>query len=239
LLRDKPSTDLQPAVTQAVEDYLKVIYKLQQESGIATNSEVSRRMGTSPAAATKMIKQLAERQLVEYEPYQGVRLTPVGEKVALEIIRHHRLLELYLHQALGYGWDEVDAEAEQLEHHISEELEERINQMLGNPTTDPHGDPIPTREGVMPPTRGISLAESEPGDMLVVLRVSDRSSEVLRYLAQIGMRLEVEVEILEKQPFNGPLTVRIGDATMTVGRELAGHVFVERRQTEPALSGHR
>jgi DtxR family Mn-dependent transcriptional regulator len=223
--------------SQALEDYVKAIYKLQQqerEAGgepSASTTSLARAMGTTPAAATKMIKHLAEHKMADHTPYRGVRLTPVGEKVALEVIRHHRLLESYLHEALGYGWDEVDAEAERLEHHISEAFEERIERMLGNPQTDPHGDPIPTRDGVMPPARGTSLAEAETGDTLVVVRVSDRSAEALRYLAHIGMTIEAIVEVTDKQPFNGPLTLRIGDATHALGRELAGHVFTE--PTEP------
>lgn len=216
-----------PIFSPAVEDYVKSIYKLQQESGTVSTTDLARKMGKSPAAATKMIKQLAESRLIHYTPYDGVRLTPAGEKVALEIIRHHRLIELYLHQALGYGWDEVDAEAEQLEHHISEEFEERIDRMLDYPRTDPHGDPIPTREGVMAALRGKSLAESEPGEKLIILRVRDSDPEVLRYLARIGMRLEVIIEVKDKQPFNGPLLLDIDGETHSVGRELAGHVFVE------------
>jgi DtxR family Mn-dependent transcriptional regulator len=216
--------------SQSVEDYVKAIFKLQQEENVVSTTGLARKMGMSPAAATKMIKHLAENHLIDYTPYYGVRLTPAGEKIALEIIRHHRLLELYLHQALGYSWDEVDAEAEKLEHHISEEFEERIDRMLDYPSMDPHGDPIPTRDGVMPPHRGTSLADSEPGETLIVLRVKDSNPEVLRYLSRIGMKLESVIEVTEKQPFNGPLTLKVGGATHSVGRELAGHVFVERHE---------
>jgi len=213
----------------AVEDYVKAIYKLQQEMGTVSTTDLAKKMGKSAAAATKMIKHLAESRLIDYARYDGVRLTPAGEKVALEIIRHHRLLELYLHQALGYAWDEVDAEAEKLEHHISEEFEERIDRMLDYPRTDPHGDPIPTRDGVMDSIRGRSLADTEPGEKLIVLRVCDSNPEVLRYLARIGMCLEAIIEVRDKQPFNGPLTLDIDGVTHSVGRELAGHVFVENR----------
>jgi DtxR family transcriptional regulator, Mn-dependent transcriptional regulator len=216
--------------SQAVEDYLKAIFKLQHEETKVSTTGLARKMGTSPAAATKMIKHLAENKLIDHTPYYGVRLTPAGEKIALEIIRHHRLLELYLHQALGYGWDEVDAEAEKLEHHISEEFEDRIDRMLDFPHTDPHGDPIPTREGVMAPRRGRPLADCEPGETLIILRVKDSDPEALRYLARIGMMLQVVIEVEEKQPFNGPITLRVGDVRHSIGRELANHVFVEASQ---------
>lgn len=215
--------------SQAVEDYVKAVYKLQQECESVSTSALARRMKTSPAAATKMIQYLADNHLLDYTRYYGARLTPAGEKVALEIIRHHRLLELYLHQALGYEWDEVDAEAEKLEHHISEEFEERIDRILDYPDTDPHGDPIPTRDGRIAPRRGAPLADAEPGDSLVVLRVRDSDPEVLRYLARIGLRLRVTVDVAEKQPFNGPLLVHVAGETHSIGRELAGHVFVGPR----------
>jgi DtxR family Mn-dependent transcriptional regulator len=174
-----------------------------------------------------MIKQLAENNLVDHAPYRGVRLTADGRRIALEVIRHHRLLELYLHRALGYGWDEVDAEAEKLEHFISEDFEDRIDKLLGFPLTDPHGDPIPTRDGAVSVRPSKSLAEMEPGDQLVVMRVRDSNAEVLRYLERIGLKLEAVFRLTEKQPFNGPLTVAVGDAIHTIGRELAGHVFVD------------
>jgi DtxR family Mn-dependent transcriptional regulator len=219
-------TDGRP-FSQTVEDYLKAVYKLQSEEEAVLTTVLSKRLGTSPAAATKMIKQLAELKLIHHTPYYGVRLTEAGTKVALEVIRHHRLLELYLHQALGYGWDEVDAEAEKLEHHISEEFEERIDRMLDFPAVDPHGDPIPTRDGEIAPRRGWPLSDSNPGDKLVILRVKDSDPGVLRYLAELGMKLEVLLEITDKQPFNGPITLRVNGVCHSIGRELAGHVFVE------------
>jgi len=215
-------------LSQAVEDYLKAIYKLQAHGEAVSTTGLARRLGTSPAAVTKMVKQLAQLRLIDHTPYYGARLTPSGEKAALEIIRHHRLLELYLHEALGYGWDEVDAEAEKLEHHISEEFEDRIDRMLGSPRHDPHGDPIPTRDGEVEPPRGRSLAESAEGDRLVILRVRDSDPSVLRYLDRLGMRLAVVLEVTEVQPFSGPITLRIAGETHSIGRELAGHVFVER-----------
>ncbi len=213
--------------SQAVEDYLKAIYKLQHEARTVETTMLARKMKNSPAAATKMIKHLAENHLIDYTPYHGAKLTPAGERVALEIIRHHRLLELYLQQALGYGWDEVDAEAEKLEHHISEEFEARIDELLDYPCTDPHGDPIPTRDGLIAPLRGSSLADAEAGQTLVVLRVRDSDPDALRYLAAMGLGLATTLEVRERQPFNGPLTLHLNGATHAIGRELAGHVFVE------------
>ena len=195
-------------LSHEVEDYLKAIYKLQQEEGAVSTTELARKISRSPAAATKMIKQLAENRLLDHTPYYGVRLTAAGERVALEIIRHHRLIEVYLHQALGYGWDEVDAEAEKLEHHISEDFEDRIDKLLGYPEIDPHGDPIPRRDGAMPARSGSPLHELEQGDSLIIQRVKDSDPEVLRYLGADGMTLGVRVEVVEKQPFNGPLISR-------------------------------
>ncbi len=220
--------------SQSVEDYLKAIYKLQTEDGTVSTTVLAKKMGMTPAAVTKMMKHLSAVKLIDYTRYYGVRLTAAGERVALEIIRHHRLLELYLCQALGYGWDEVDAEAEKLEHHISEEFEDRIDRMLDFPSTDPHGDPIPTRDGTVTPHKGIPLADAEAGEIVEICRVRDSDPEVLRYLSRLGMKLEAVIEVTEKQPFNGPITFKIGDAAHSIGRELASHVFVVNRATEAA-----
>lgn len=221
------SEQVRHVFSQAVEDYLKAIYELQEDQETVSTTALSSHLNTSPAAATKMVKQLAEQQLVAHTPYYGARLTAAGSAVALEVIRHHRLLELYLHEMLGYSWDEVDAEAERLEHHISEAFEARIDRLLDYPDTDPHGDPIPGPDGSITPPRGERLSEAEPGERVVVLRVRDSDPEVLRYLARIGVHLGAGITVCEKQPFNGPLTLVIGDTTHSVGRELAGQVFVE------------
>src|SRR5437867_7171142 len=184
--------------SQAVEDYVKAIYKLQIEGQAVSTNDLAHKMGKTAAAATKMIKHLADSKLIDYTKHYGVRLTPAGEKVALETIRHHRLIELYLHQALGYSWDEVDAEAEKLEHHISEDFEDPIDRMLDFPSTDPHGDPIPTRDGVIAPAKGKPLSDSEPGETLVILRVTASNPEARRYLARLGMTLDAVTEVEEK-----------------------------------------
>jgi DtxR family Mn-dependent transcriptional regulator len=213
---------------QANEDYLKAIFRIQEQedgAGVST-SKLAGALSVSPAAATKAVQQLAGKKLVNYRPYHGVKLTPSGRKVALEIIRHHRLLETFLHDVLGYSWDEVDAEAERLEHHISEEFEARIDQLLNYPSHDPHGDPIPSRDGHLTAVRGKPLADCEENDIVVVVRVRDRNPEMLRFMDQVGLRLGATVKVMQKQPFGGPLTIRNKAGRQPVGRELAGQVFV-------------
>ena len=210
-----------------VQDYLKAIYKLSTDGGEVTISAIAERLTVSAASVTNMMKKLADLKLVRHTPYQGVELTPAGRKVALEVIRHHRLLELYLSEALGYSWDQVHAEAEKLEHHISEEFEDKIAASLGNPTRDPHGDPIPTRDGVMRERLHHSLAEQPAvGQSATVRRVSDHSAEQLRYLGELGLRPDATFTVLERAPFNGPIRLRLGKKEISVGKELADEIFV-------------
>ena len=210
-----------------VQDYLKAIYKLSTDGGEVTISAIAERLGVSAASVTNMMKKLADLKLVRHTPYQGVELTPAGRKVALEVIRHHRLLELYLSEALGYSWDQVHAEAEKMEHHISEEFENKIAASLGNPTRDPHGDPIPTREGVMREPLRRSLAEQPAvGHSATVRRVSDHSAEQLRYLGELGLRPDATFTVLERAPFNGPIRLRVGKKEINVGNELAQQIYV-------------
>ncbi len=174
-----------------------------------------------------MVKKLAEMKLLQHTPYQGVKLTDAGEKIALEVIRHHRLLELYLSEALGYGWDEVDAEADRLEHVISKEFEDRIDKMLGHPTIDPHGDPIPTKDGNIAKGDYWQLSQVESGQTVVIRQVNDQSSEMLRYLESLGLKPKVIVEVLDRAPFNGPLQVRVGEGKeVALGLEVADQVYV-------------
>jgi DtxR family Mn-dependent transcriptional regulator len=175
-----------------------------------------------------MVKKLDDLHLVEHERYQGVRLTLAGERVALEVVRHHRLLELYLAQTLGYGWDEVHAEAERLEHHLSAELEARIDSALGFPTHDPHGDPIPGPDLAIDATSPTRLLDLEPGQSATVERVSDRDPGLLRFLAHLGLRPGVAVALLERLPFEGPLRIRVADQPQDeiIGRPLAAAVHV-------------
>ena len=221
-------------LSEAVQDYLKTIYKLQEQGGAVSTSALAEAMGVAAASATGMVKKLAGLKLARHSPYQGVILTKAGEKMALEVIRHHRLLELYLAEALGYSWDKVHEEAERLEHVISEEFEEKIFEALGRPTRDPHGDPIPTKDGTLVAGSHERLSDMEPGATGVIRRVSDRNAEMLRYLALRGLVPDATVQVVEKAPFNGPITVKMGEAAHVLGRDLASHIHVESRAVDGA-----
>lgn len=213
-------------LSQAVEDYLKTIYILESEGEGASTSSIAESLDVSSASATNMIKRLSKMGLVDYRSYRGATLTKAGRKIALEIIRHHRLLELYLLEVLGYSWDEVHEEAEKLEHHISEQFEDKIAELLDNPTHDPHGDPIPTKEGVMPKMDAESLTEAELGQPYIVSRVRDQDPELLRYLEKIGLLPGVKVTVKKKEPFNGPITLLIEETEQALGHEMATKIFV-------------
>ncbi|MBI3967224.1 MAG: metal-dependent transcriptional regulator [Chloroflexi bacterium] len=213
---------------QAAQDYLKTIYKLQRRGGKVQTSALAGALGVQDASVTNMVKKLADLGLLAHTPYYGVALTPAGRRAALEIIRHHRLIELYLQQALGYTWDEVDAEAERLEHHISEEFEDRIDRMLGYPTTDPHGDPIPRKDGEVDDVEHTRLTDLQPGEVAVIRRVSDRDPAFLRYLASLGLYPGVTITLRERAPFRGPLFVLVGETEHALGVDAAGHIGVER-----------
>jgi DtxR family transcriptional regulator, Mn-dependent transcriptional regulator len=214
-------------VTQAVQDYAKAIYSLGRGGAApVSTSALAERLAVSPASASAMVKRLDALGLVAHEPYHGVRLTPAGERVALEVIRHHRLIELYLAEALGMPWDRVHDEAERLEHAVSRELSELIAQKLGNPTHDPHGDPIPTRDGEIHEGRTRALADLDPGERGVLARVSDADPEMLRYLGERGIAPGAEVEVRERAPFGGPLTVRIGGRDHAFGDGIARAIRV-------------
>lgn len=219
--------DDQDRITPAIEDYLKAIYTLQQQ-GAVTTSLLGEQRGSKPGSVTGMVKKLAEMNLVRHTPYQGVELTAAGERVALEVIRHHRLLELYLVEALGYSWDEVHEEAEKLEHHISEKLEARIAAHLGHPTIDPHGDPIPTVEGQLPHSDDLRLADLQIAERARIVRMRDQSAERLRYLADLGLVPGAAVEVTDSAPFDGPLSLRVGAATYALDRRMARTIEVER-----------
>jgi DtxR family transcriptional regulator, Mn-dependent transcriptional regulator len=218
------------SITSAVEDYAKAIYSLEERAGGAVSTtSIADRLGVTPASASGMVKRLCTLGLVTHEPYHGVRLTPQGAKVALEVLRHHRLLELYLSETLGVPWDRVHAEAEVLEHVLSEELEELIAQKLGDPTHDPHGDPIPTRDGRLPTEETVSLAALEAGAVGTFRRISDSDPEMLRYLSERGISPGAAFEVIERQPFEGPLFVRFGDDVHVIGGVLASAMRMELR----------
>jgi DtxR family Mn-dependent transcriptional regulator len=209
-------------LTAAVEDYAKAIYALQTQRGAAVNTNaIAERLGVTPASASNMAKKLATLRLVEHVPYRGVRLTPAGRRVALEVLRHHRLLELYLAENLDVPWDRVHDEAEVLEHVLSEQLEELIARKLGNPTHDPHGDPIPTRELRIEEGNTSSIQSLEPGARGTFVRISDSDPEMLRYLADQGIAPGDDFEIVDKQPFGGPVSARFGKRVHVLGGALA------------------
>lgn len=217
----------------AVQDYLKGIYMLSIEASEqgrpVPTSAVAERMGVTPASATNMLKKLAGMGLVQHANYRGAALTEPGQKIALEVIRHHRLLETYLAEALGVPWDQVHAEAEILEHVLSEELEERIAARLGHPTADPHGHPIPAKDGSMPDHSERRLWEAGEGSRVAVDRVSDSEAEALRYLGSIGILPGTALEIVGRGPLAGPLYVKVsgGDGDVhALSKELAEAVWV-------------
>jgi DtxR family Mn-dependent transcriptional regulator len=224
------SADTQsPALrSTAVEDYTKAIYALEaRDSGPVSTTALAERLGVTPASASGMVKRLCELGLVTHRRYHGVLLTDAGRRVALEVIRHHRLLELYLVEDLGVPWDRVHQEAEILEHVLSEDLEELIAAKLGHPTRDPHGDPIPSRELTIEEVSTESLESLEPGVTGIFARVSDSDPDMLRYLAELGIAPGAVLEVVERQPFGGPLFVRFGDEVHPLGGDLARAIRVQ------------
>jgi DtxR family Mn-dependent transcriptional regulator len=210
------------AVSSAVEDYAKAIYALERHAGGAvSNNALAERLGVTAASASGMTKKLGELGLVSHVPYRGVRLTGEGRRVALEVLRHHRLLELYLAETLEVPWDRVHDEAEVLEHHISEALEEAISAKLGDPTHDPHGDPIPTRDLEIEEPRTRTLDALEPGETACFVRITDSDPEMLRYLGERGIFPGDTFSVEDRQPFGGPLFVRFGDKVHVLGGALA------------------
>lgn len=217
-------------LSHAIEDYLKAIYELEQHEERVSTNALAERLGFAPASITGMLKKLANYQppLVDYARHRGVQLTPAGEKIALEIVRHHRLIELYLVQALGYSWDEVHEEADRLEHVISEEFEARIAAYLGDPSHDPHGHPIPAKDATsIGELAGIPLSALSEGQSGQIVRVADKDPAILRYLAELGMTPNVQVRVVTKAPFDGPLHVQVGDSPPhALGLTVTRSVFV-------------
>jgi DtxR family transcriptional regulator, Mn-dependent transcriptional regulator len=214
--------------SSAIEDYAKAIYALEErgEATVSTNA-LAERLGVTPASASGMVKRLGELGLVEHRPYRGVTLTDSGRRVALEVMRHHRLLELYLVESLGVPWDRVHDEAEVLEHVLSEDLEALIAAKLGHPTHDPHGDPIPTAELTIANAPTLSLQALDPGTRGRFARISDSDPDMLRFLADRGIAPGDDFEVIDKQPFDGPLFVRFGDHVHVLGGGLAKAMRVE------------
>jgi DtxR family Mn-dependent transcriptional regulator len=216
-------------INEGAENYAKALYELQfrGERAVST-SAVAERLGVTRASASGMLRRLAAEGIVDYAPYHGARLTPKGERIALEMIRHHRLIELFLAEVLGMPWDRVHGEAEVLEHHISEELEELIAAKLGQPELDPHGDPIPGRDLTIDEDESVSLDELEIGEAGTFVRVSDRDASMLRYLAEREIHPGAQLAVMGREPFGGPVMVEIGGRDHPLGRELAQSMRIER-----------
>jgi DtxR family transcriptional regulator, Mn-dependent transcriptional regulator len=213
-------------LSAAQEDYLKALYQLGDGGRPIATSLLAERLAVSPASATEMLGKLAGLGLVAHDRYRGASLTRAGRGVALEMIRHHRLIEMYLAEALGYGWDEVHEEAERLEHVISERMEERIFDALGRPELDPHGDPIPSLAGDVRPLECRTLAQCSAGERLQVRRVSDRDAGKLRAMERLGLRLGAAVEVVGESRYEGPISVRVDGRRRQVPLGIARDVFL-------------
>lgn len=216
-----------PTVTHAVEDYLKAIWKLSHEGGGKVPvGDIAAHLKVSAPSVTGMVQKLKGMGLLHYARYGGVTLTPKGRKIALEIVRHHRLWELYLYTRLGVPLDQVDGEAERLEHVLSDDMEDLLARSLGNPTHDPHGDPIPSKSGAMAPILGVTLSRLEAGRAATVTRVSDRHKDKLRYMISLGLLPGAHVAVVERAPFGGPITIRVGRKRHAIDGDLADLVHV-------------
>jgi DtxR family Mn-dependent transcriptional regulator len=219
--------------TEAVEKYLKTIYEIQQQGGRAKTSTLAQVLGVTAGSVTDMIKRLSKMRpkLVSHELHKGVALTSSGKKAALNVLRRHRLLETFLHRVLGFSWDEVHDEAEKLEHHISDRLTDAIAEYLNHPQYDPHGDPIPEKSGKMKAKNYRTLLTTPVGDTVRIARVSHTDSELLRYLDQLGIGLETIVTVVEKAPFDGPISIRVGPQRQapirTLGINVADDIMVD------------
>lgn len=232
---------VRPRITPAMEDYLKAIYRLNADGGPVTTQRLADELGISGPSVTNMVKRLDELKMLQHARYHGVVLTTAGERVALEVLRHHRLLEVYLAESLGVPWDEVHEEAERLEHLLSDNLERRIDRALGHPTFDPHGAPIPTADGQMPALSNRRLSDMAVGDVATVEQVSDRDPEQLRYLGSLGLVPGQRLELRERLPFEGPIRLLIGDQEHLIGAPLARIVHVVTgTDADPVISrgGH-
>ena len=216
-----------PPLTRSVEDYLKSIYHLSSQGGFATTSDIAAMLEIAPPSVSGMMKRLSETGLIEHVPYRGVQLTHQGRHAALQMIRRHRILELYLTQQLGYDWGDVHEEAERLEHAVSEKLIDRMAGALGDPRYDPHGAPIPTAAGEIEEAELVTLADAAVGATLLLRQVGDEDQARLHYLAEQGLTPGTRLTVVERQPFNGPTTVGLGAVTRVVGQELAALLWCQ------------
>lgn len=213
------------SLTRSVEDYLKAIYRLSPEGRPASTSDIAHLLELSPASVSGMVKRLSEQGLLEHVPYKGVQLTAEGRRAALRMVRRHRLIEAYLVAFLGYSWDTVHDEAERLEHAVSDTLVERMAAVLGHPTADPHGDPIPAPDGSIDEPASVPLSEVGPGRTVELRRVGESQADRLRYIGSIGLTPGAMVSVVERQPFRGPITIQVGGRTHVIGHELGQVLF--------------
>lgn len=225
-MTNNPPLDERKNLSPAHEDYVKAIYMLHSRGVEVTNSALANHLKVTPASATNMVKKLSDLGLVTYEPYQTIELTAAGEIVALEVLRHHRLLELYLHEKLKLPWEQVHAEAERLEHVISEALEDAIAAALGNPTVDPHGDPIPSKDGTVESTAGAPLSIAEINHPYMVVRVLLQEPERLIYLGSLGLYPNAQVFVRKRAPFAGPLLIEVAGEHHALAHDLAEYIIV-------------
>lgn len=227
------------ALSESMQDYLKTIFSLRLNSDRVTTNAIAASLDVAAASVTGMVKKLAGMKLVEYERYQGVRLTPAGERIALEVIRHHRLIELYLTEAMGYSWDQVHAEAERMEHAISEEFEERMAQLLGDPKFDPHGNPIPTKDGCIAACSRRRLSEVPGGETAQIERIEDEDPALLRRVAALGLTPGAMLTVIRQSAGDDAAPVILVPGTpapdetegrpLRLERDIAEHIFVRER----------
>ena len=237
--RAAPDEGVARALTAPVEDYLKAIYDIERSGDAAATNDIAHRLAIAPASVTGMVRRLADAGLLAYERYKGVRLTEDGRRAALRTLRRHRVIEAYLAQALGYEWDRVHEEAERLEHAASDELVDRMAAAIGEPLVDPHGAPIPTREGRVDEVPSFALADLPASTPARMTRVSDEDAGLLRYLAELGLTPGASVRVVARAPFNGPVTLMVDDAERVVGADLARQLLVrlDPGSAEPDDSG--
>ena len=226
-------------LTGQAEDYLKVVYEIEQDGSAAATNDIALELGIAAASVSGMLQRLARLGLVTVERYRGSRLTTLGRHIALQLLRRHRIIESYLVTKLGFGWDDVHEEAERLEHAASAELVERMAAALGHPTADPHGAPIPTAAGRVDERRLSSIADLPVRAVARVVRMSDRDPEFLRYLAERGIRPGATVRVESREPFDGPITLTVARARHTVGSNAAGRVYVEMEREKPRIPPRR
>jgi DtxR family Mn-dependent transcriptional regulator len=213
--------------SEQIENYLKNIYKIQSVEGKVSTSSLSEKLQISPASVSEMVKKLADEGSLTHTPYKGVELTESGKRTALKIVRKHRLWEMFLVEVLHFGWDEIDEEAERFEHIMSDKMEEKIDEVLGFPSVDPHGDPIPTKTGTVKTVRSFALTDAEEGSGVRVVRVNDDNAELLQYASSIGLSLNKKFAVKQRMKFDNSLIIKIGSRELTISATLADNIFVE------------